>query len=73
MMAATALQRPSFDASLPRLVEREQLTAAAALLSMSQNASFLLGSALGGVLAVTPGPGWCTGWTRRVSSSRSGC
>ncbi len=56
MMAATALQRPSFDASLPRLVRREQLTAAAALLSMSQNASFLLGSALGGVLAVTPGP-----------------
>ena len=56
MMAATALQRPSFDASLPRLVRRDQLTAAAALLSMSQTASFLLGSALGGVLAVTPGP-----------------
>jgi len=56
MMAATALQRPSFDASLPRLVRREQLTAAAALLSISQNASFLLGSALAGVLAVTPGP-----------------
>ncbi len=56
MMAATALQRPSFDASLPRLVRREQLTAAAALLSMSQTASFLLGSTLGGVLAVTPGP-----------------
>ena len=56
MMAATALQRPSFDASLPRLVRREQLTAAAALLSMSLTASFLLGSALGGVLAVAPGP-----------------
>ena len=56
MMAAAALQRPSIDASVPRLVRREQLTAAAALLSMSQNASFLLGSALGGVLAVTPGP-----------------
>ncbi len=56
MMAATALQRPSFDASLPRLVRREQLTAAAALLSMSQTASFLLGSTLGGVLAVAPGP-----------------
>jgi MFS family permease len=54
--AVSALQRPSFDASVPRLVPREQLTAAAALLSMSQNASFLLGSALGGVLAVTPGP-----------------
>jgi MFS family permease len=56
MMAAASLQRPSFDASVPRLVRRDQLTAASALLSMSQNASFLLGSALGGVLAVTPGP-----------------
>ncbi len=56
MMAVTALQRPSFDASLPRLVPRAQLTAATALLSMSQDASFLLGSAFGGVLAVTPGP-----------------
>jgi MFS family permease len=56
MMAASSLQRPSFDASTPRLVRRDQLTAAAALMSMSQNASFLLGSALGGVLAVAPGP-----------------
>jgi hypothetical protein len=38
------------------LVQAKQLTAATALLSMSQNASFLLGSALGGVLAVAPGP-----------------
>jgi MFS family permease len=57
MVAAVSLQRPSLDASVPRLVRREQLTAASALLSLSQNASFLLGSALGGVLAVTPGPG----------------
>jgi hypothetical protein len=56
MMAIAALQRPSFDASVPRLVGRDQLTAAAALLSMSTNACFLAGSALGGVLAVTPGP-----------------
>jgi len=56
MMAVAALQRPSFDASVPRLVGRDRLTAAAALLSMSQNACFLAGSALGGVLAVTPGP-----------------
>ncbi len=56
MMAAAALQRPSLDASIPRLIPRDQLTAASALLSMSQNASFLLGSAFGGVLAVTPGP-----------------
>jgi len=56
MMAVASLQRPSFDASVPRLVGRDQLTAAAALLSMSANACFLLGSALGGVLSVTPGP-----------------
>ena len=56
MMAAAALQRPSLDASVPRMVRRDRLTAASALLSMSQNASFLIGSALGGVLAVTPGP-----------------
>jgi MFS family permease len=56
MMAAAALQRPSLDASVPRLVPREQLTAASALMSLSQNACFLLGSALGGALAVTPGP-----------------
>jgi MFS family permease len=55
MMAASSLQRPSFDASTPRLVRRDQLTAAAALMSMSQNASFLLGSALGGVLAASFG------------------
>lgn len=41
---------------MPRLVGREQLTAAAALMSLSQNAMFLLGSSLGGILAVTPGP-----------------
>jgi MFS family permease len=56
MMAVSSLQRPSLDASVPRLVQRDQLTAAAALLSMSQNANFIIGSALGGVLAVTPGP-----------------
>jgi MFS family permease len=56
MSGIASLQRPSFDASVPRLVSRDQVTAALALLSMSQNTSFLLGSALGGVLAVTPGP-----------------
>jgi MFS family permease len=55
-VSIAALQRPSFDATLPRLVGRDQLTAAAALMSLSQNAMFLLGSSLGGVLAVTPGP-----------------
>jgi MFS family permease len=56
MMAFASLQRPAFEAATPRIVPRSQLTAAAAILSLSTNASVLLGSSLGGVLAVTPGP-----------------
>jgi MFS family permease len=56
MMALASLQRPAFEAATPRIVPREQITAAAALLSMFQNVSVLAGSSLGGVLAVTPGP-----------------
>jgi MFS family permease len=56
MMALAALQRPSLDASIPRVVPRDQLTAASALLSMSQNVSFITGAAVGGVLAAGPGP-----------------
>jgi MFS family permease len=56
MIALAALQRPSLDASVPRVVAREQLTAAAALSSLSSNASFIVGTALGGVLATWPGP-----------------
>jgi MFS family permease len=56
MMGLASLQRPAFEAALPRLVPPAQLTAALALLSGSQNIGVLLGSSLGGVLAVTPGP-----------------
>jgi MFS family permease len=56
MMALASLQRPAFEAATPRIVPRAQLTAAAAILSLSTNASVLLGSSLGGVLAVAPGP-----------------
>jgi MFS family permease len=56
MMALAALQRPSLDASVPRVVGSDQLTAASALLGLSSNASFIAGSALGGVLAARPGP-----------------
>jgi MFS family permease len=56
MMALASLQRPAFEAATPRIVPRSQLTAAAAILSLSTNASVLLGSSLGGVLAVAPGP-----------------
>jgi MFS family permease len=56
MTALAALQRPSLDASVPRIVPRDQLTAAFALLAMSASASFIIGSSLGGVLAAGPGP-----------------
>jgi MFS family permease len=56
MMAIASLQRPAFEAATPRIVPRAQLTAAAAIMSLSVNASVLIGSSLGGVLAVTPGP-----------------
>jgi MFS family permease len=56
MMAIASLQRPAFEAATPRVVPRAQLTAAAAIMSLSTNASVLVGSSLGGVLAVTPGP-----------------
>ena len=61
MMAAAALQRPSLEASMPRVVPRDQLTAAAALMSMSQNVSYLAGTTLGGVLAAGPGPQYVYG------------
>jgi MFS family permease len=61
MMALAALQRPSLEASMPRVVPREQLTAAAAVMSMSQNVSYLAGTALGGALAAGPGPEYVYG------------
>ena len=61
MMAMAALQRPSLDSSMPRVVPRDQLTAAAALMSMSHNASYLAGTTLGGVLAAGPGPEYVYG------------
>jgi MFS family permease len=56
MMAVASLQRPAFEAATPRIVPRDQLTAAAAIMSLSTNASVLAGSSLGGVLAASPGP-----------------
>ena len=55
-MALAALQRPSLDASVPRIVPRDQLAAASALLSLSGNASMIAGFAAGGALAAGPGP-----------------
>ena len=50
-----ALQRPALDALLPRLVEREDLTAAGALSGLRGTFGMLLGPAIGGVLIVSVG------------------
>jgi len=47
---AEAIQRPSLDALLPRLVDRDELTAANALSSMRSTIGQIAGPALGGIL-----------------------
>ena len=62
MTTVSALQRPSFDAAVPRTVPRDQLPGAAALLGVSGNTSMIIGTALGGALAAGPGPQLVYGW-----------
>jgi MFS family permease len=50
-----ALQRPSLEALLPRLVPREELTAAAALGSLRTTTGMIAGPAAGGILISTIG------------------
>lgn len=50
-----AVQRPSLDAMLPRLVDRDELPAAAALGSLRGTLGQILGLALGGVLVASIG------------------
>src|SRR4051794_22888080 len=50
MAGLDGLQRPSLRALTPRLVERDELSAAAALESLSGTLGMVLGPALGGVL-----------------------
>jgi MFS family permease len=50
-----ALQRPSLDAMLPRLVERDELPAAAALGNLRGTLGQILGLALGGALVAVVG------------------
>jgi MFS family permease len=56
MTALAALQRPSLEASVPRLIARDQLSAASAIMSVSGNVSMIIGAAYGGVLAAALGP-----------------
>jgi MFS family permease len=50
-----ALQRPSLDALLPRLVDRDELTAAAALGSVRGTLGMIAGPAIAGVLIAVAG------------------
>lgn len=54
--AAGAVQRPSIDAMVPRLVDRERLSAANALGGLQGGAGEILAPALGGVLAAASLP-----------------
>jgi MFS family permease len=50
--AATATQRPSMDAMMPRLVAHEHQSAASALGGLQRSGAEIIGPALGGLLAV---------------------
>jgi len=62
MSMLTALQRPSLEAAIPRTVPRDQLAAAAALLSISGDAGAIIGATVGGAIAAGPGAGWVYGF-----------
>lgn len=55
MAGFDALQRPSLDALLPRLVERDELAAAGALISLRSTFAQILGPAVAGLLIATIG------------------
>ncbi|MGH2442959.1 MAG: MFS transporter [Chloroflexota bacterium] len=55
MAGLDSLQRPSLDALLPRLVDRDELTAAGALSSLQSTAGQILGPALAGVFIAVIG------------------
>jgi MFS family permease len=55
MAALDALQRPSLDALVPRLVDRDELIAASAVSSLRSTFAMIVGPALGGVLIATVG------------------
>jgi MFS family permease len=55
MAGFDGIQRPSLDAMVPRLVEREEIPAASALNSFRGNIGMIAGPALGGILIATIG------------------
>ncbi len=59
LASASALQRPSREALLPRTVRHDEITAANALNSLGMQSGVLIGPTIGGVLVASFGPGWC--------------
>jgi MFS family permease len=59
LASASALQRPSREALLPRTVKHSELPAANALGSLGIQIGLLAGPAVGGVLIAFVGVGWC--------------
>ncbi|HYW28977.1 MAG TPA: MFS transporter [Gaiellales bacterium] len=55
MAALDGLQRPSLEALIPRLVDREEMTAAAAISTVRFTVGMIVGPALGGVLIAVVG------------------
>src|ERR1051325_3953033 len=55
MSACNGFHRPALDALTPRLVDREDLTAVSALLSLRLSLSTIVGPALGGICIATLG------------------
>ncbi|MEA2290962.1 MAG: hypothetical protein QOD55_2959, partial [Solirubrobacteraceae bacterium] len=54
----SGLTAPSWQAIVPELVERREITLAAALAGVNYNVARAIGPALGGVLVAAAGPGW---------------
>ena len=59
LTSASALQRPSREALLPRTVAHDRIPAANALSSLGMQLGLLGGPAVGGLLIASVGVGWC--------------
>ncbi|WP_372736430.1 MFS transporter, partial [Nocardioides sp.] len=59
LAGASALQRPSREALMPRTVAHDELPAANALTSLGMQLGVLVGPAIGGLLVAYVGIGWC--------------
>jgi MFS family permease len=55
LTSLVSLQRPSIDATVPRTVDRDLITATSALLGASTNFALIIGATVGGVLAAEIG------------------